>query len=275
MLVPWKKSYDQSRQYIKKQRHYFANKSPSTQGYGFFSSHVWMWEFNCKEKLSAEELMLLNCAVGEDSWESLGLQGDPTSTSWRKSVLNINWKDWCWSWNCNTLATWCKGSTHWKRPWCWEGLKAGEGDDRGWDGCMASLIQQTWVWVNSRSWWWTGRPGMLQSVSESDRTEQLNWTLHMHRGKCVSKCDQVKQRLFPWFCVVEQSNKAEVQAHGEGRGLGGESVVTQQTVYCSRSQITHLWEQSAVRAQTHSDLGNSNHSSCIISKIKITLESEG
>ena len=63
------------------------------------------------------------------------LQGDPTSPSWRKSVLNIHWKDWCWNWNSNTLATWCKELTHWKRPWCWERLRAGgKRDDRGWDG---------------------------------------------------------------------------------------------------------------------------------------------
>ena len=52
--------------------------------------------------------MLLNCGVGEDSWESLGMQGDQTSPSWRKSTLNIHWKDWCWSWSSNTLATWCR-----------------------------------------------------------------------------------------------------------------------------------------------------------------------
>ena len=52
-----------------------------------------------------------------------------------------------------------------EKPWCWEGLKAGgEGADRGWDGWMMSLTQWTWVWVKSRSWWWTGRPGMLQSM---------------------------------------------------------------------------------------------------------------
>ena len=79
-----------------------------------------------------------------------------------KSALNIHWKDWCWSWNFNTLATWCEELTHWRRPWCWERLKAGgEGDDRGWDGWMASLTWWTWVWINSRSWWWTGKPGML------------------------------------------------------------------------------------------------------------------
>ena len=63
------------------QRYYFANKGLSSQGYGFSSSHVWMWELDCKEKLSAEELMLLNCGVGEDSWESFGLQEDSTSLS--------------------------------------------------------------------------------------------------------------------------------------------------------------------------------------------------
>ena len=113
-------------------------------------------------KLSIKELILLNCGVGEDSWESLGLQGDPVSQSWRKSILNIHWKDWCWSWNSNTLATWCKELTHLKRSWCWKRLKAGgEGDNRGWDDWMASLTQWTWVWVYSRSWWWTGKPGVL------------------------------------------------------------------------------------------------------------------
>ena len=65
----------------------------------------------------------------------------------------------------NTLATWCEELTHWKRPWCWERLKAGkEGDNRGWDGWMALLTWRTWVWASSRSWWWTGKPGVLQSM---------------------------------------------------------------------------------------------------------------
>ena len=107
--------------------------------------------------------MFLNCGVGEDSCESLGLKGDPTSPSKRQSVLNIHWKDWCW--NSNTLATWSEELSHWKRPWCWERLKAGgEGDDRGWDGWIASLTQFTWVWVHSRSWSGTGKPGILQSL---------------------------------------------------------------------------------------------------------------
>ena len=79
-LTPWKESYDQPRQHLKKQRHYFVNKDLSSQGYGFSSSHVWMWELDSKGGCT-KELKLLNCGVGEDSWESLGLQGDPTSPS--------------------------------------------------------------------------------------------------------------------------------------------------------------------------------------------------
>ena len=125
--------------------------------------------------------MLLNCGVGEDSWESLGLQGDPTSPFWRRSVLGVHWKDWCRSWNSNALATSCKELTHWKRLWCWEGLGAGgEGDNRGWNGWMASPTWWTWVWVNSRSWWLTGRPGVLQFMESQrvghDWATELNWT---------------------------------------------------------------------------------------------------
>ena len=113
---------------------------------------------------------------------TLGLQGDPTSPSYRRSVLGVHWKDWCWSWNSNTLATWCKELTHLKRPWCWERLRAGgEGDDRGWDGWMVSPTWWTWVWVNSGSWWWTGRPGMLWSMESQrfghDWATELNWTI--------------------------------------------------------------------------------------------------
>ena len=164
---------------IKKQRHYFANKGLSRQGYGFFSSHVWMWELDYKESWVPKNWWFLNCGVGEDFWESLGLQGDPTSPSWKSSILGIHWKDWCWSWNSNTLDTWCEELTHLKRPWCWERLRAGEeGDDREWDGWMGSPTQWTWVCVNSGSWWWTGRPGVLQFMESQrvDTTEQLNWT---------------------------------------------------------------------------------------------------
>ena len=100
---------------------------------------------------------------------------DQTNQSQRKSVLNIHWKDWCWS--SNSLATWYQELTHWKRPCCWERLKAGgEGDDRGWDGWMTLPTWWTGVWAGTRNWWWTGKPGVLQSMDhkESDMSEWLN-----------------------------------------------------------------------------------------------------
>ena len=102
----------------------------------------------------------------------------------RRSVLGVHWKDWCWSWNSNTLATWCEELTHLKRSWCWERLRAGgEGDDKGWDGWMASPTWWTWVWVDSRSWWWTGRSGVLRLMGSQrvrhDWANELNWLLHI------------------------------------------------------------------------------------------------
>ena len=99
----------------------------------------------------------------------------------KEVVLGVHWRDWCWSWNSNTLATWCGELTHWKRPWCWERLRAGgEGDDRGWDGWMASPTQWTCVWMDSRSWWWTGRPGVLRFMGSQrvghDWATEMNWT---------------------------------------------------------------------------------------------------
>ena len=147
-------------------------------------SRLWFFQWSCIDvrvglwrKLSAEELMRLNCGV-EDSWESLGLQGDPTSPSSRRSILCVHWRGWCWSCNSNTLITWWGDLTYLKRPWSWERLRAGgEGDDRGWDGSMASPAQWTWIWVDSGSWWWTGRPGVLLFMgSQRDRHDWLNWS---------------------------------------------------------------------------------------------------
>ena len=153
-------------------------------------------------RLSTEELMLLNCGVGEGSWDSLGLQGDPISPFWRRSALGFLWKEWCWSWNSSTLATSCEELTHWERLWCWEGLGAGgEGDDREWDGWMASLTWWTWVWVNSGSWWWTKRPGMLwftgsQRVGHDWATE-LNWTEVQVEPGVVIATQNFKRHLQP------------------------------------------------------------------------------
>ena len=181
MLTPWKESYDQPRYNIEKQRHYFAKKGPSSQGYGFSCGHVWMWELDCEESwvlknwcfwtvvlektlespLDCKEIQPVH-PKGDQSWVFFGRNDAKAETP-------------------VTLATSCEELTHWKRLWCWEGLGAGgEGEDRGWDGWMASPTQWMWVWVDSGSWWWTGRPGMLGFIGSQrvghDWATELNWT---------------------------------------------------------------------------------------------------
>ena len=165
MLAPWKKSYDWPRQHIKKHRHYFANKGLSSQSYGFSSSYIWIeswtikkvegWRIDVFELWCWRRFLRVPWIAGR-SYQSILKEISP-----EYSLEGL----FCWSWNSNTLAILCEELTHLKRPWCWERLKVeGEGDDRGWDGWMASLTQWIWVWVNSGRWWWTGRPGVLQSM---------------------------------------------------------------------------------------------------------------
>ena len=144
-----------------------------------FSVVMWMWELDYKESWAPKNWCFWTVVLVKTFEESLGLQGDPTSPFWRRSVLGVHWKDWCWSWNSNTLTTFCEVLILWKRPWYWEGLQAGgEGNDRRWDGWMASPTRWMWVWVNSGSWWWTGRPGVLQFMG-SQRVGH-NWVTELN-----------------------------------------------------------------------------------------------
>ena len=167
---------------LKKQRHYFANKGPSSQGYGFPSGQVWMWELDYKESwvLKSECFWIVLEKTLESSLDYKEIQ--PVPPNGKQSWIFIGRTDA----EAETLILWCKELTHWKRPQCWERLRAGgEGDDRGWDGWMASLTQWTWVQVDSGNWWWTGRPDVLrfmgsQRVGHNWATE-LNWTGHKRR----------------------------------------------------------------------------------------------
>ena len=105
-----------------------------------------MWELNYKERWAPENWCFWTVVL-EKTLES------PLDCKEIQPVHPRGDQSWvftggCWSWNSNTLATWCKELTPWKRPWCWKRLKAGEGDNRGWDGWMASLTQWTWVWAS-------------------------------------------------------------------------------------------------------------------------------
>ena len=146
--------------------------------------------------------MLLNFGVGEDSWESFEQQGDQTRQLWRKSALNVHWKDWCWSWSSTILATWFEELTHWRRPWWWERLKVGrEGDDREWDGWMASLTPWTWVWEalgvgdGQGSLACCGPQGLRVGY---DWVTELNWTdtrVFFHMLKILGKSSSGQQYI--------------------------------------------------------------------------------
>ena len=171
----------QPRQHIEKQRHYFVNKGPSSQGYGFSSGHVWMWELNDKESwvpknwcfwtvvlektlespLDCKEIQPVH-PKGDQSWVFFGRTDVEAETP-------ILWppdeKNWLIGKDPDTGKDWGQEE---------------KGDDRGWDGWMASPTRWTWVWVNSGSWWWTGRPGVLQSMGSKrvghNWVTELNWT---------------------------------------------------------------------------------------------------
>ena len=163
---------------ILKRRHYFVNKGPSSQGYGFSSGHVRMWELDHKESwalnwcfwtvvlektlespLDCKEINPINPKRNQP-WLFTGRTDAEAPILWLPDVYEL---------------------THWKIPWCWEKLKAGrKGDDRGWDGWKVSPTQRAWVWANSGSWWWTEKPGLLQSMGSQrvgyNWVTELNWT---------------------------------------------------------------------------------------------------
>ena len=172
------------------------------------AGHVWMWELDCEEGWVPKNWCFWTVVL-EKTLES-PLDCKEIQQVHSEGDQPFLWKEWCWSWNSSTLATSCKELTHWKRLWCWEGLGArGEGNDRGWDGWMASLTRWTWVLVNSGSWWWTGRPGVLWFMGSQrvghDWATELTWFLlsgrlhHRWENRKIRKKVLVAQ-LCPTHC---------------------------------------------------------------------------
>ena len=160
-------------------RHYFADKGPSSQSYGFSSSYAWMWELDYKESWVPKDWCFWTVVIEKALESPLDCKEiQPDNSKGSQSWIFIGRT--CWSRNSNTLANWCEELTYCKRPWYWERLKAGgEGDDRGWDGWMASPTRWTWVWAI---------PGFGDGQGSLDccspfgikklyMTERLNWTV--------------------------------------------------------------------------------------------------
>ena len=172
MLTPWKKSLTNlSRDIILSTKVHLVNAM-------VFSVVMYGWEnWTIKKvehwRIDAFELRCWR-RVLRVPWTARSNQSILKEISSKDSL-----DDWCWSWNSNPLATWCEELTQLKRPWCWERLRVGEGNDRGWDDWMASPTRWTWVWVDSGSWWWTGKPGMLRLMGpqkvRNDWATELNW----------------------------------------------------------------------------------------------------
>ena len=119
---------------------------------------------------------------------------------------------------------WCEVLIYWKRPWCWETLKArGEGDDRGWDGLMASLTRWTWVWVSSGSWWWTGKADVLQSMGSQsfrhDWTTELNWAILFSKGSSPPKDQTRVSCIAGRFFTIWATRKTPKLIYGSSKFL--------------------------------------------------------
>ena len=198
MITPWKKSCDQPRQHIKKQRYYFANTGPSSQSYGFSSGHVWMWKLDYKESWVPKNWCFWTVVL-EKTLES--------PLDWKEineSILKEISPEYSLEGLMLKLKLQSFGHLMWRTDSLENTLMLGkiEGgrrrDDRGWGDWMASPTWWTWVCTSSRRWLWTGRPGVLQSMGlqrvRHDWATELNWT-ESFTGRMLFIFLRVKNRL--------------------------------------------------------------------------------
>ena len=178
-VAPWKKSYDQPRQHIKKQRHYFVNKGPYSQSYGFSGSHIWIGELGQKESWAPKNWCFWTVLL-EKTFES------PSDYKEIQPVHPRGDQSWVFIGRNDAKAETPVLAHLMQRADSFEKIlmlrkieRRRRRDSRGWDGWMASLTPWTWVWASSRSWWWTMKPGVLQSMGSQrvghDWVTELNW----------------------------------------------------------------------------------------------------
>ena len=180
MLTPWKKSYDEPRQHIKKQKHYLSNKGLSSQSCGFSNSHVWMWELDYKESWGLKNWCFRTVVLGKTFESPLDCKEiQPVHPKGNQSWIFIG-------------STYAQaeppyfGHLMWRTDSLEKTLMLGKiegGRRRGRQGMKwldGILTRWTWVWASSGSWWWTGRPGVLQSMrlqrAGHNWVTEPNWT---------------------------------------------------------------------------------------------------
>ena len=211
-IAPWRKSYDQLRQHIKKKRHYFAYKVHLVKAI-VFPEVMYGWELDYKESCVQKNWCFWTVVL-EKTLESpldcneirpVNPKGNQSWIFIRRTDADIE--------TPNTLATWCEELTHWKRLWCWKRLKAGrEGNDRGWDGWMALPTWWAWVWASSGIWWWTGMSDILQSMGlhrlRHNWGTELNWIDYpeLTRAKAQIYIYSILEIWLSWSWIASTTN---------------------------------------------------------------------
>ena len=166
------RNYDQSRQHIKKQRHYFSNKGPSSQSYGFSNSYVWIWELDHKESWAPKNWSFWSVVL-ETLESPLDGKIQPVNPKGNQSLIFT--EGLMLKLKLQYFGHLMQRTDSLEKIWCWERLKVGGGNDNGWDS-LSSLTWWMWLWVSSGSWWWTGKPCCSSWGHMTEGTWLSNWT---------------------------------------------------------------------------------------------------
>ena len=207
LLLLWRKAMTNADSIVKSKDITLPTKLHLVKAMVFSNSHVWMWELDYKESWVQKNWRFWTVVLQKTLESSLGCKEiKPAHPKGDQSWIFIGRTDV----EAETAILWPPDVKNWLigKDWCWERLKVGgEGDNREWDAWMASLTQWTWVWVNSGSWWWTGRPGVLQSLGSQrvghDWATELNWLLSTSSGFVCScnffRCKVILLVIFSCF----------------------------------------------------------------------------